>query len=129
MNQQKVLIIDDDLLIRDMLYDFLLEKGYQVLTASDESAALDAIEAREFDAAIVDLKLPDGDGLSIMKKLKTARPEVAVIMVTGHPSDDIRDEAYQSGAEAFLEKPFKVTRLASILKRAIYEASHRKCPT
>ncbi|PJA28774.1 MAG: hypothetical protein CO189_03990 [candidate division Zixibacteria bacterium CG_4_9_14_3_um_filter_46_8] len=129
MNQQKVLIIDDDLLIRDMLYDFLLEKGYQVLTASDESAALDAIEAREFDAAIVDLKLPDGDGLSIMKKLKTARPEVAVIMVTGHPSDDIRDEAYQSGAEAFLEKPFKVTRLASILKRAIYEASHRKRPT
>ena len=129
MNQKRVLIIDDDLLIRDMLYDFLLEKGYQVLTASDESGALNAIEAREFDAAIVDLKLPDGDGLSIMKKLKTARPEVAVIMVTGHPSDDIRDKAYQSGAEAFLEKPFKVTRLASILKRALDEASHRKRPT
>lgn len=119
MKERTILVIDDDLMVRDMLYDFFLEKGYSVIAADGGDLALDTIENRGFDAAIVDIKLPEADGLSIVRELKLKRPDIPVIVITGYPSEEVRDEAYRLGAVAFMEKPFKVTRMAATIKKAI----------
>lgn len=119
MSDHTILIIDDDLMIRDMLYDFFLEKGFSVIAADNGQSAMETIGNRDFDAAIVDVKLPESDGLSLVRELMSKRPNTPVIVVTGYPTEDIRDEAYRLGAVAFMEKPFKVTRMAATLKKAI----------
>ncbi|MCP4633247.1 MAG: response regulator [candidate division Zixibacteria bacterium] len=119
MNNSVILVIDDDLMIRDLLYDFLLERGYSVIAAADGTSANEAIENRKFDAAIIDVKLPESDGLTIVRNLRAKLPDTPVIVITAYPTDEIKDEALNLGATAFLEKPFKVTRIAAILKNAI----------
>ncbi len=122
MQDSKILVVDDDLMVRDMLYDFLREKGYQVVSAADGSSALNAVNHKKFDAVILDFKLPETDGITLLLQMKQKFPKIPIIMITGYPSDSSRDQAYQSGAAAFMEKPFKVTKLAATLKRAIRES-------
>ncbi|MBD3232532.1 MAG: response regulator [candidate division Zixibacteria bacterium] len=122
MQDSKILVVDDDLMIRDMLYDFLQEKGYDVVSAADSSSAITAVNSRKFDAIILDFKLPEVDGITLMARVKQKYPKIPIIMITGYPSESSRDQAYQSGAAAFIEKPFKVTKLVATLKRAIRES-------
>lgn len=119
MVEKTVLVVDDDLMVRDMLYDFLLERGYRVIAAEDGKSALESIRNRTFQAAIVDIKLPEANGLSIVRRMKEVKPDVPVIVVTAYPSEEVKAEAYAIGAVAFMEKPFKVTRIAAELKKAM----------
>jgi len=119
MIEQTILVIDDDLMVRDMLFDFLVERGNRVIAADSGRCAMETIRKRQFDVAIVDLKLPEADGLSVVRELRSSRADVPVIVITGYPSEEVREESYRLGAVAFMEKPFKVTRIAATIKKAI----------
>ncbi len=99
-----VLIVDDQPTIRKSLRHLLERKGYRVCEADSGAAAMQATQAEEPEVILLDLKLPDGDGLEILERLHGMSPETAVILLTGHGSVEVAVTAIKKGAEDFLEK-------------------------
>ena len=99
-----VLIVDDQLTIRKSLRHLLERKGYHALEADSGAAAVQAAQAEEPEVILLDLKLPDGDGLEVLERLQGVCPEAAVILLTGHGSVETAVTAIKKGAEDFLEK-------------------------
>jgi len=99
-----VLIVDDQLTIRKSLRHLLERKGYRTCEADSGAAAVQTAQAEEPEVILLDLKLPDGDGLEILERLQGVCPEAAVILLTGHASVEVAVTAIKKGAEDFLEK-------------------------
>lgn len=99
-----VLIVDDQPTIRKSLRHLLERKGYRACEADSGAAAVQTAQAEEPEVILLDLKLPDGDGLEILERLQAVCPEAAVILLTGHGSVEIAVTAIKKGAEDFLEK-------------------------
>jgi len=97
----KVLIVDDEKGIREVLTSILSKKGYEVLVASNLKEAKEIISSKEMDVALVDMLLPDGDGRDLIPLLK--RNVVNVIMISGHASISSAVEAVKTGAYDFIE--------------------------
>ena len=99
-----VLIVDDQPTIRKSLRHLLERKGYRACEADSGAAALQTAQLEEPEVILLDLRLPDGDGLEILERLKGVCPEAAVILLTGHGSVEAAVTAIKKGAEDFLEK-------------------------
>ena len=99
-----VLIVDDQPTIRKSLRHLLERKGYRACEAESGATALQAAQTEEPEVILLDLKLPDGDGLEILERLRGVCPEAAVILLTGHGSVEAAVAAIKKGAEDFLEK-------------------------
>jgi len=99
-----VLIVDDQPTIRKSLRHLLERKGYRACEADSGAAAVQTAQAEEPEVILLDLKLPDADGLEILERLQGVCPEAAVILLTGHGSVEIAVTAIKKGAEDFLEK-------------------------
>jgi two-component system, NtrC family, response regulator AtoC len=99
-----VLIVDDQLTIRKSLRHLLERKGYRACEADSGAAAVQTAQAEEPEVILLDLKLPDGDGLEILERLQGVCPEAAIILLTGHASVEVAVTAIKKGAEDFLEK-------------------------
>jgi DNA-binding NtrC family response regulator len=99
-----VLIVDDQPTIRKSLRHFLERKGYRACEADSGAAALQTAQIEEPEVILLDLRLPDGDGLEILERLRGVCPEAAVILLTGHASVEVAVTAIKKGAEDFLEK-------------------------
>ena len=99
-----ILLVDDNAALVDNLTEILDEDGYTVRCADSYAAALDVAEAG-FDVALVDLRLPDGDGTELARTLKTRAPDAQVILLTGHASTESAAAAVRAGAFAYLVKP------------------------
>jgi len=114
-----ILIVDDDPDIIQALSDLLEHEGYPVQTAGRGEQALALGKAQRFGAVILDLMLPDLDGLSVLKGLKEIDPKVPVIILTAYPASDKKDAAFKDGAHAYLIKPYNRDELKAILSQAI----------
>ncbi len=99
-----VLIVDDQPTIRKSLRHLLERKGYRACEADSGAAAIQIAQVEEPEVILLDLKLPDGDGLEILERLQGVCPETAVILLTGHGSVEVAVTAIKKGAEDFLEK-------------------------
>lgn len=99
-----VLIVDDQPTIRKSLRHLLERKGYRACEADSGAAAIQIAQIEEPEVILLDLKLPDGDGLEILERLQGVCPETAVILLTGHGSVEVAVTAIRKGAEDFLEK-------------------------
>ena len=99
-----VLIVDDQPTIRKSLRHLLERKGYRACEADSGTMAIQTAQAEEPEVILLDLKLPDGDGLEILERLQGVCPETAVILLTGHASVEVAVTAIKKGAEDFLEK-------------------------
>ena len=120
MKTTRVLILDDESTLRTALFRLLDRKGFNVVTAQriDEAKAFCAAD-KKFDLAIVDMNLPDGDGLEFMSFMKSIYPDIEVIILTGFASIDSAVKATQQGAYHFLTKPFNVEELISLVDKAL----------
>ncbi len=120
MQVQRILIVDDESSLRTALFRVLDRQGFQVITANckREAEALAATD-QALDLAIVDLRLPDGDGIELMQHLKIAHPNIQVVVMTGHGSIELAVKATQHGAFHFVTKPFNMEELLSIVSRAL----------
>jgi two-component system response regulator FlrC len=102
---EQILVVDDDPGFRALLEAILAGEGYAVTTAPNIAAAIRAIQQRRFHLVVSDLKLPDGDGLSVLRAVKAAGPATPVIMITGFGTVASAVEAMKLGAEDYLGKP------------------------
>src|SRR5262245_46240789 len=118
MRNTKVLIVDDEPAIREVLEMILQEWGYEVKLATDGAEAKDLVESYNPDVVISDVVMPQLSGLDLLRCLKVGDPNRPVILVTAHASIDLAVESMKQGAQDFITKPMDYPKLRAILKAA-----------
>jgi DNA-binding NtrC family response regulator len=117
--KSRILLVDDEPAIADWLRIVLEGEGYDVGVAGDSVSALGQMTEREFSLALVDLVLPDGDGLQLLQQLKSKDPSLEVIIMTGHSSISKAVEATKQGAFYFVAKPFDSAEMLTLVSKAL----------
>ena len=116
---EKILVVDDEQGLRDVLSIMLKRAGYAVTVASDGDEAIAQVQKEIFDLVITDLKMPRVGGLEVLKAVKAASPDTVVLMITAFASADSAVEAMKHGADDYLTKPFQVDEVQLIIRNAI----------
>jgi DNA-binding NtrC family response regulator len=116
---KKILVVDDDGEIRDVLRTFLESEGYEVEEAGSCRAAEEALRRSVPDVAVLDFELPDGNALELIPRLRLAGPSAALLILTGHGSIELAVQAIQAGAEQFLTKPVELPALLVVIQRIL----------
>lgn len=119
MERPSILVVDDDQLTLKLLDRVLTLTGYEVVTAGDGREALQRLAAGRFDAAVVDIRMPEMTGLEVLDEIKRADPSIEVIMTTAHPELATALEALKAGAYDYLQKPLNQDELRHRLHRAL----------
>lgn len=121
IEESKILLVDDNNEIVEVLSDFFAVNGCKTYTASTGREALEVLENTEIGIVILDVKLPDVNGISLLSTIKIKDPTVAVIMITGYHDPKLIVEAMKKGASDFLIKPFDFDRLMLVMMRVVRE--------
>jgi len=114
-----ILIVDDERNILLTLNQALQLEGYKTELASSAEVALQALQGKPVDAVLLDVKMPDCDGLTALEKIKAIKPDLPVVMMSGHATIETAVKATQLGARDFLEKPISRERLLVALRNAL----------
>jgi len=117
---RRVLVVDDEPLIRWSLSETLGDHGYHVVETGDAESAWAAIRGAEpgFDAIVLDLRLPDSEDLSLLKAIRRALPDASIILMTAYGTPEVVREALDCGAFRVLNKPFEIQELAGLVEEA-----------
>jgi two-component system response regulator AtoC len=118
-NKAKILIVDDEAIIRDSLREWLNDAGYEVLTAENGAQALKAIEGEEPRIVIADLVMPGMDGIELMKRAKQVSPDIEVIITTAYGSIPTAITAIREGAYDYIQKPFCPERTEMLIEKLV----------
>ncbi len=118
-NKGKILVVEDEKSMREVLKILLEGENYEVVTASDGVAGLSFVEKDIFDLVITDMKMPKVDGFEVLKKIKEVSPETIVIMITAFGTTESAVEAMKLGAYDYINKPFNIDEIRLIVKKAI----------
>lgn len=115
---EKVLLVDDEEDFLDALSERMRNRGMQVTTSKSASEAIQTSEAGDYDVVVLDLLMPGMDGIQALKVLKDRRPDLQVILLTGHATVQKGIEAMKLGAMDLLEKPADITELTEKIQKA-----------
>jgi two-component system response regulator PilR (NtrC family) len=115
----RVLVVDDEKSMRDLLAINLEKEGYEVIPVDGGEAALEVIRREPVDAVITDLRMPRVDGLAVLRAAKERAPETAVLVITAVGSTETAIEAMKLGAYDYITKPFKLDEISLIVRRAL----------
>ena len=126
MPSARILIVDDEQLVRWSLNERLTGAGYDVLEAGLAADALERIANADIDLVLLDFKLPDGDGLSVLKRIKEVSPEIQVILMTGYSSVETAVEAMKLGAYHYVNKPFNLDEVEMLVQKALETSQLRR---
>lgn len=123
-----ILIVDDEKDIRVLIADILRDEGYSTRTAGTSDACMAEIEAAPPGLIILDIWLKDStmDGIDILKSVKRDRPEIPVVIISGHGNIDIAVAAIKQGAYDFIQKPFNIDQLLVVMRRAMETSKLRR---
>lgn len=119
MHKGKILIIEDEKSMREILKILLEGEGYDVLTASDGLMGMASLDKDIFDLVITDVKMPKADGFEVLKRIKGIAPDTIVIMITAFATKDTAIEAMKLGAYDYISKPFNIDEIRLIVRKAI----------
>jgi excisionase family DNA binding protein len=117
----RILVVDDESSIRDLLAKTLALAEYDVDTASDGRSALERLRLYPYDLLIADLKMPGIDGLSVIREAKRLKVDLPVIIITGYSTETAAIEAVNLGVSGYLTKPFRVPQVLAAAAKAIGE--------
>lgn len=125
--QRRVLIVEDEKVIRTTLAEFLTSEGYTVSQAGTVAEAIELAKATDFHAAVCDVRLPDGDGIALLKKLQQIHASTFVLIITAYASVEVAIEAFKAGAFDFLIKPVRFEEVQMKLDRVFqFRALYRE---
>ncbi len=117
----RILVVDDEQAVRDLLSKTLTMADYDVDAADDGPSALEKMRAVEYDLLITDLKMPGMDGLSVIREARKVAPDLRVIIITGYSTEASAIEAINLGVSGYLTKPFRLPRILAAAARALGE--------
>jgi CheY-like chemotaxis protein len=121
VKKSKILIVEDEAVVRESLRDWLIENGYDVECVETGEEALERVENEGFGVIVLDLRLPGIDGLQVFEQAKKLKPETKGIMITAYPSRETQEKAQRLGLLDYLAKPFKVDMLEEIIRVNIWK--------
>ncbi|MGD2145897.1 MAG: sigma-54 dependent transcriptional regulator [Anaerolineae bacterium] len=121
-----VLVVDDDDMLRSFLVTILEEEGYEVLAAATGADGEALLRNKPVDIVLLDLRLPDADGISVLRKMKRSEPDVHVIVLTAFGAVDSAVEAMKLGAYDYIDKPSNTKKLKLVIQRALGELAMRR---
>jgi len=113
---KRILAVDDEKCIRELLADFLSYHGYDVATASNGEEALAQVDATKPHLVIMDIKMPGLDGLEVLRRIKTDHQQIGVVMLSAFGDSATMQTARQAGADYYLQKPVNLEQLREILR-------------
>ena len=115
---EKVLLVDDEKDFLEVMSERLVSRGFEVDTSTSAEAAIQRIRDELYDAVIMDLRMPGTDGLEALKLIKEKKPEMQIILLTGHATIQKGVEAIKLGASDFMEKPADIEEITKKIKKA-----------
>ncbi len=126
MAGEKIVVADDEDIIRDLCYRILTSEGYQVITVSNGAAALEELRQAPADLLITDIMMPGIDGLDLLERVKDQNHDLVTIFITGHGTLDTAIESLMRGVDGFVLKPFTQEELLGAVERAISRSRLKK---
>jgi len=124
--QARILVIDDDKSIRETLKAVLEEKGYIVDTAENGEGAIEKSKTKFYNLALIDIRLPDMDGVKLLTAMKETVPKMVKIILTGYPSLQNAIEAVNRGADGYVVKPFDMDNVLNTIKEHLQRQREAK---
>ena len=121
VERPRILIVDDEQTVRDLVAKTLTMADYDVDTAPDGPSALDRLRSADYDLLITDLKMPGMDGLSVIREARQRSAELPIIIITGYSTEASAIEAINLGVCGYLTKPFRLPRVLAVAARALGE--------
>src|SRR6185295_1890203 len=119
----RILIIDDEKAIRNTLRDILAYEKFDVDEAADGAEGLKKVEAGDYDVVLCDIKMPKMDGIEVLAKILIAKPDVPVVMISGHGTIETAVDALKKGAYDYISKPPDLNRLLVTVRNALDRTS------
>src|SRR5579871_4828801 len=119
----RILIVDDELVVRDSLSKWFSSEGYTAQPVASAREALETIQQKEFEIALLDIKMPGMDGMELQARLKEVDPELTVIIMTGYASVETAVQALKQGAYDYITKPIDPDELSHLVSKAL---EHRR---
>ena len=118
MTTARVLLVDDEVEFLEPMAARLARRGFECTSASSGAQALAALDRAAFDCAIVDVRMPDIDGLELLRRVRRTWPKMSVILLTGHASIELGVQGMELGAFEYLLKPVEIDELVDTVLRA-----------
>jgi DNA-binding NtrC family response regulator len=118
-NPVRVLVVDDEQLVRDLLVSYLTSLGFVVETAQDGVEGLEKYAQGDFDLVMTDLSMPNMDGIELVKQIRETDDEAVILMITGYPTIGTAVEAIKQGATDYITKPFTLDEVKIRIDKAI----------
>jgi DNA-binding NtrC family response regulator len=126
VDSARILVIDDDENIRKVLETILADEGYSVETAETAKKGIEKSEQAFFNLALIDVRLPDMEGIELLSKLRNTKPKMRKIIVTGYPTLQNAIAAVNKGADAYVMKPFDVEKILQTIKEQLKKQEEEK---
>ncbi|MEK6693563.1 MAG: UDP-3-O-acyl-N-acetylglucosamine deacetylase [Nitrospirota bacterium] len=121
--KNRIMVVDDEASIRRSLSDILIDEGFDVILASDGHEALRRLDTAIPDLILLDIWMPGMDGTEVLKEIKTRRPDIKVIVISGHGTIETAVKATKLGASDYIEKPLSLEGVLLAIRRALAEGS------
>ncbi len=126
VEHSRILVVDDDESVRKVLTAILEEAGYTVDAAKTGKEAVEKTRAKFYNLALIDIRLPDTEGIKLLTAMKDTTPKMVKIIVTGYPSLQNAIEAVNKGADGYILKPFDVDALLGTVKELLKKQENAK---
>ncbi len=119
MKKENLLVVEDEEIMREALVDYFTDEGHKVDTAADGDKAVKNFDFKDYDVMIIDLRLPGRDGLSVLDEIRSKNPKAKVVIITAYPSVETEKEAMRRGAIDYLQKPFEMSYLETLIRQSL----------
>jgi excisionase family DNA binding protein len=124
--RSRILVIDDDEVIRSLFKETLEELGHTVVTAGTGGEGIECVKRLDFDLVFLDLKLPETDGAELLKQMRNAKPELPVTIITGYPGSEMMERALKQGPFGVMNKPFDSSDIINAVNSFLRTRQPRK---
>jgi DNA-binding NtrC family response regulator len=122
----RILIVDDDENIRKVLAAILEDKGYKVESVGTAREAIERTKRKFFNLALIDIRLPDMEGVELLTRVKNTTPRMRKMIITGYPTLQNAVDAVNRGADAYILKPFDVEKVLKTIEQQLRKQEQEK---